>query len=180
MTICPVLVNILQSGMTNLHWHYRPSLFTSHSFFIGNWQEVLRTHIDPEQLPVVYGGTLTDPDGDPRCRTMVRGKNRLVEQYVRFVLSFWMIMAAMCFAAVADQIRRYSTQVVLCSRLGEGSVREQCDHQPRLDLSTGIWCWSTQQPFEVQNNQQYFFSGPKLCGRELKYIWPSFSVWDTV
>lgn len=38
----------------------------------GNWQEVLRKHIDPEQLPVVYGGTLTDPDGDPRCRTMVR------------------------------------------------------------------------------------------------------------
>ncbi|KAK2818566.1 hypothetical protein Q5P01_024127 [Channa striata] len=37
----------------------------------SNWQEVLRQHIDPEQLPVVYGGTLTDPDGDPRCRTMI-------------------------------------------------------------------------------------------------------------
>ncbi|KAM4635020.1 SEC14-like protein 2 isoform 2-T2 [Polymixia lowei] len=37
----------------------------------GNWQEVLREHIDAEQLPVVYGGTLTDPDGDPRCRTMI-------------------------------------------------------------------------------------------------------------
>uniref|UniRef100_A0A3Q0SK58 SEC14-like lipid binding 7 n=1 Tax=Amphilophus citrinellus TaxID=61819 RepID=A0A3Q0SK58_AMPCI len=37
----------------------------------SNWQEVLREHIDPEQLPVVYGGTLTDPDGDPRCRTMI-------------------------------------------------------------------------------------------------------------
>ncbi|XP_071371774.1 SEC14-like protein 2 isoform X1 [Centroberyx affinis] len=36
-----------------------------------NWQEVLRKHIDPAQLPVVYGGTLTDPDGDPRCRTMI-------------------------------------------------------------------------------------------------------------
>ncbi|XP_071323028.1 SEC14-like protein 2 [Trachinotus anak] len=38
----------------------------------SNWQEVLRAHIDPEQLPVVYGGTLTDPDGDPRCRTMIK------------------------------------------------------------------------------------------------------------
>ncbi|XP_056259369.1 SEC14-like protein 2 isoform X2 [Seriola aureovittata] len=38
----------------------------------SNWQQVLRTHIDPEQLPVVYGGTLTDPDGDPRCRTMIK------------------------------------------------------------------------------------------------------------
>lgn len=44
-------------------------------FLTGNWQEVLCTHIDPEQLPVVYGGTLTDPDGDPSCRTMVRGRN---------------------------------------------------------------------------------------------------------
>ncbi|XP_070706317.1 SEC14-like protein 2 [Pempheris klunzingeri] len=38
----------------------------------ANWQEVLRQHIDPEQLPVVYGGTLTDPDGDPRCGTMIK------------------------------------------------------------------------------------------------------------
>uniref|UniRef100_A0A8C4GIP9 SEC14-like protein 2 n=1 Tax=Dicentrarchus labrax TaxID=13489 RepID=A0A8C4GIP9_DICLA len=38
----------------------------------SNWQEVLRNHIDPDQLPVVYGGTLTDPDGDPRCRTMLK------------------------------------------------------------------------------------------------------------
>ncbi|XP_067114491.1 SEC14-like protein 2 isoform X1 [Osmerus mordax] len=37
----------------------------------ANWQEVLRKHIDPEQLPVVYGGSLTDPDGNPRCQTMI-------------------------------------------------------------------------------------------------------------
>ncbi|XP_029941012.1 SEC14-like protein 2 [Salarias fasciatus] len=37
----------------------------------SNWQDVLREHIEPEQLPVAYGGTLTDPDGDPRCRTMI-------------------------------------------------------------------------------------------------------------
>lgn len=44
--------------------------------FTGNWQEVLREHIDPDQLPVVYGGTLTDPDGDPECRTMVRTEGK--------------------------------------------------------------------------------------------------------
>ncbi|XP_030625324.1 SEC14-like protein 2 isoform X3 [Chanos chanos] len=38
----------------------------------ANWKDVLRKYIDPEQLPVVYGGTLTDPDGDPRCRTMIK------------------------------------------------------------------------------------------------------------
>ncbi|KAK5852208.1 hypothetical protein PBY51_023696 [Eleginops maclovinus] len=37
----------------------------------SNWQEEIRKHVDPDQLPVVYGGNMTDPDGDPRCRTMI-------------------------------------------------------------------------------------------------------------
>ncbi|KAJ3605149.1 hypothetical protein NHX12_027199 [Muraenolepis orangiensis] len=37
----------------------------------ANWQEELRKHVDKDQLPAVYGGALTDPDGDPRCRTMI-------------------------------------------------------------------------------------------------------------
>uniref|UniRef100_A0A8C6M5P1 SEC14-like lipid binding 8 n=1 Tax=Nothobranchius furzeri TaxID=105023 RepID=A0A8C6M5P1_NOTFU len=37
----------------------------------ANWQEVLLKHIDEEELPVIYGGKLTDPDGDPRCRTRI-------------------------------------------------------------------------------------------------------------
>lgn len=57
-------------------------------FLTGNWQEVLRTHIDPKQLPVVYGGTLTDPDGDPSCRTMVRGRNIREGRYPTAGLSF--------------------------------------------------------------------------------------------
>uniref|UniRef100_A0A8D3ATT9 SEC14-like lipid binding 8 n=1 Tax=Scophthalmus maximus TaxID=52904 RepID=A0A8D3ATT9_SCOMX len=36
-----------------------------------NWQEVLLKYIDAEELPVIYGGKLTDPDGDPRCRTKI-------------------------------------------------------------------------------------------------------------
>ncbi|CAG5867808.1 unnamed protein product, partial [Menidia menidia] len=34
-------------------------------------EEELRRHISPQQLPVAYGGALTDPDGDPRCRTKI-------------------------------------------------------------------------------------------------------------
>ncbi|XP_062273451.1 SEC14-like protein 2 [Scomber scombrus] len=37
----------------------------------ANWQEILLKYIDPEELPMVYGGKLTDPDGDPRCRTRI-------------------------------------------------------------------------------------------------------------
>uniref|UniRef100_A0A3B5MGQ2 Uncharacterized protein n=1 Tax=Xiphophorus couchianus TaxID=32473 RepID=A0A3B5MGQ2_9TELE len=47
----------------------------------SSWQEALRKHIDPDQLPVVYGGTLTDPDGDPRCRTMINYGGNVPKSY---------------------------------------------------------------------------------------------------
>ncbi|KAJ8339520.1 hypothetical protein SKAU_G00363060 [Synaphobranchus kaupii] len=37
----------------------------------ADWQEGLRKYIDPEQLPVAYGGALTDADGDPSCKTWI-------------------------------------------------------------------------------------------------------------
>ncbi|XP_076023520.1 SEC14-like protein 2 isoform X2 [Genypterus blacodes] len=37
----------------------------------ANWQEMLLKYIDAEELPAIYGGKLTDPDGDPRCRTKI-------------------------------------------------------------------------------------------------------------
>ncbi|XP_061589984.1 SEC14-like protein 2 [Cololabis saira] len=47
----------------------------------SDWKEVLPEHIDPEQLPVVYGGTLTDPDGDPRCRTWINYGGTVPKSY---------------------------------------------------------------------------------------------------
>ncbi|XP_064163842.1 SEC14-like protein 2 [Anguilla rostrata] len=47
----------------------------------ANWQEVLRKYIDPEQLPVAYGGTLTDPDGDPRCKTWISYGGEVPKSY---------------------------------------------------------------------------------------------------
>ncbi|XP_016108990.1 SEC14-like protein 2 isoform X3 [Sinocyclocheilus grahami] len=38
----------------------------------SNWKEVLRNYVDADQLPAVYGGSMTDPDGDPLCKTMLR------------------------------------------------------------------------------------------------------------
>ena len=35
------------------------------------WKAALLTDIDPDQLPVAYGGTMTDPDGNPNCITKV-------------------------------------------------------------------------------------------------------------
>ncbi|XP_036454744.1 SEC14-like protein 2 [Colossoma macropomum] len=47
----------------------------------SNWQEVLRKHIDPEELPAIYGGKLTDPNGDPRCRTRIQQGGQVPQSY---------------------------------------------------------------------------------------------------
>ena len=36
------------------------------------WRAALLEYIDADQLPVYYGGTMTDPDGDPKCSSRVR------------------------------------------------------------------------------------------------------------
>lgn len=50
--------------------HSPPNLLSSP---LANWKEVLQKYIDPAQIPVEYGGTMTDPDGDPKCSSKVGG-----------------------------------------------------------------------------------------------------------
>uniref|UniRef100_A0A671RCS4 SEC14-like protein 2 n=1 Tax=Sinocyclocheilus anshuiensis TaxID=1608454 RepID=A0A671RCS4_9TELE len=47
----------------------------------SNWLEVLQKYIDPEELPAYYGGKLTDPDGDPRCRTRITFGSEIPKTY---------------------------------------------------------------------------------------------------
>ena len=37
----------------------------------GNWKSAILQKIDADQLPVHWGGTQTDPDGDIYCRSKV-------------------------------------------------------------------------------------------------------------
>ncbi|XP_055003184.1 SEC14-like protein 4 [Sorex araneus] len=37
----------------------------------GNWKQELTKFISPDQLPVEFGGTMTDPDGNPKCLTKI-------------------------------------------------------------------------------------------------------------
>ncbi|KAK2523073.1 Sec14l2 [Columba guinea] len=54
----------------------------------SNWKEVLQQYIDPAQIPVEYGGTLTDPDGDPKCSSKINyGGDVPQHYYVRDQLS---------------------------------------------------------------------------------------------
>ncbi|NXI51588.1 S14L2 protein, partial [Chloroceryle aenea] len=47
----------------------------------SNWKEVLQKYIDPDQLPVEYGGTLTDPDGDPKCPSKINYGGDVPQHY---------------------------------------------------------------------------------------------------
>lgn len=35
------------------------------------WEKALLEEIDADQLPQHYGGTMADPDGDPKCPSKV-------------------------------------------------------------------------------------------------------------
>jgi hypothetical protein len=37
----------------------------------SEWKSALLCEIDAEQLPAHYGGTMTDPNGDPKCPSKV-------------------------------------------------------------------------------------------------------------
>ncbi|NWX47318.1 S14L2 protein, partial [Steatornis caripensis] len=47
----------------------------------SNWKEVLQKYIDPKQIPVEYGGTLTDPDGDPKCPSKINYGGDVPQRY---------------------------------------------------------------------------------------------------
>ena len=49
----------------------------------NEWKAALLEEIEADQLPVIYGGTLTDPkDGDPRCLHVVR---KIIHLLVEFI-----------------------------------------------------------------------------------------------
>ncbi|KFU95667.1 SEC14-like 2, partial [Chaetura pelagica] len=47
----------------------------------SNWKEVLQQYIDPEQIPVEYGGTMTDPDGNPKCPSKINYGGDVPQSY---------------------------------------------------------------------------------------------------
>ncbi|XP_044539972.1 SEC14-like protein 2, partial [Gracilinanus agilis] len=47
----------------------------------ANWKEVLQKHISPDQLPMDYGGTMTDPDGNPKCKSKINYGGEIPKKY---------------------------------------------------------------------------------------------------
>ncbi|XP_049644859.1 SEC14-like protein 4 [Suncus etruscus] len=59
-TLFPVAFNLVKSFMSE---------DTRKKILIlgGNWKQDLTKIISPDQLPMEFGGTMTDPDGNPKC-----------------------------------------------------------------------------------------------------------------
>lgn len=51
---------------------FMPNNCSSTPLTPANWKEDLQKFISPEELPVHFGGTMTDPDGNPKCVTKVQ------------------------------------------------------------------------------------------------------------
>ncbi|XP_064434748.1 SEC14-like protein 4 isoform X1 [Mirounga angustirostris] len=47
----------------------------------GNWKQELPKFISPDQLPVEFGGTMTDPDGNPKCLTKIKYGGNVPKNY---------------------------------------------------------------------------------------------------
>lgn len=77
---CVCCVTDSQGSKRSLLWalswppraHQKP-LCVPHT---GNWKQELLKFVSPDQLPVEFGGTMTDPDGNPKCLTKVQDAQR--------------------------------------------------------------------------------------------------------
>ncbi|KAB1255630.1 SEC14-like protein 4 [Camelus dromedarius] len=49
----------------------------------GDWKQELPKFISPDQLPVEFGGTMTDPDGNPKCLTKINYGGEVPRSYYR-------------------------------------------------------------------------------------------------
>ncbi|XP_037367414.1 SEC14-like protein 4 [Talpa occidentalis] len=63
-TLFPVAFNLVKSFMSE---ETRKKIV----ILGGNWKQELTKLISPDQLPKHFGGTMTDPDGNPKCLTKI-------------------------------------------------------------------------------------------------------------
>ena len=91
----------------------------------GNWKQELLKFISPDQLPVEFGGTMTDPDGNPKCLTKVwcpgDGEG-----------GGWPWGGAHSPLSPTDQLRGRRAPALLPAKPREGAVRPPGDRGPRL------------------------------------------------
>ncbi|XP_042767154.1 putative SEC14-like protein 6 [Panthera leo] len=75
----------------------------------GQWKQELPKFISPEQLPVEFGGTMTDPDGNPKCLTKINYGSEVPKSYylrnqVRMQYEHKMTVARGSFVQLENEI----------------------------------------------------------------------------
>uniref|UniRef100_A0A8C0AKI7 SEC14 like lipid binding 4 n=1 Tax=Bos mutus grunniens TaxID=30521 RepID=A0A8C0AKI7_BOSMU len=72
----PVAFNLVKSFMGEETQRRYPTFVPT-----GNWKQELPKFISPDQLPVEFGGTMTDPDGNPKCLTKINYGGDVPQHY---------------------------------------------------------------------------------------------------
>lgn len=55
------------------------------NYSVDDWKEKILEHIDADQLPVYWGGTMTGEDGDPKCSSKVTHFAHATKPRITFV-----------------------------------------------------------------------------------------------
>ncbi|KAF4011584.1 hypothetical protein G4228_003620 [Cervus hanglu yarkandensis] len=73
-------VELIQEFLSALEANY-PEILKNLIVVKGNWKQELLKFISPDQLPVEFGGTMTDPDGNPKCLTKINYGGDVPQHY---------------------------------------------------------------------------------------------------
>ncbi|XP_037520884.1 SEC14-like protein 2 [Rhipicephalus sanguineus] len=76
-SLFPLLWNIIKPLLT------QRTMSKVHIFGKGGWQELLTSRMNVQRLPVQWGGKLTGPDGDERCRNLICPGGTIPDKYRR-------------------------------------------------------------------------------------------------
>ena len=68
----PKVFAIAFSIIKNFLNDYTLSKIQIHKSDPRKWKPLLLEHIDADQFPAYYGGSLTDENGDPKCSSKVK------------------------------------------------------------------------------------------------------------
>nr|XP_054326298.1 putative SEC14-like protein 6 isoform X2 [Pongo pygmaeus] len=73
-------IELLQEFFSALEANY-PEILKSLIVVRDNWKQELTKFISPDQLPMEFGGTMTDPDGNPKCLTKINYGGEVPKSY---------------------------------------------------------------------------------------------------
>jgi len=75
------------------------------------WRAALLEYIDADQLPVYYGGTMTDPDGDPKCSSRINHGGTVPTSYYLSTAKLVPTDRMQCVTVFSSSKKKFKFQV---------------------------------------------------------------------